>query len=151
MSTVATLRLASTEGDDLRFTVVTSQGRRLTLDSGAAAVAPSPVDLLLVSLAGCHGMDVISILRKQRQAVRGYEIAVSGERRAEHPRAFVSIELVHRLAGDGLDPAAIDQAITLSHTKYCSVQASLDPRIRVTNRFEIVEALTPPEEELPYP
>jgi putative redox protein len=101
-------------------------------------VAPSPVEMLLVALGGCHAMDVIAILRKRRQRVTGYEVEVAGERRDAHPRAFTRIEILHRLRGRDLSPRAIEDAIHLSHTKYCSVQASLDPGIVVTNRYEVV-------------
>ena len=77
-------------------------------------------------------------LRKQRQQVTGYELDIRGDRRQEHPKSFIRIEIVHRFTGRDLDPDAIAHAIDLSHTKYCSVQASLDPAIEVTNRFEIV-------------
>ncbi len=144
MSTIATLTLETVEGDGLRFGAVSGAGRRLTLDSGPGVSAASPVDAVLMALAGCHAMDVVSILRKQRQQVTGYTVEAVGERRAEHPRGFVRIELVHRLTGRSLSHAAVERAIELSHTRYCSVQASLDPRIDVTNRFEIAEAPEPP-------
>jgi len=112
----------------------------MMLDSGPGMLAPSPVEALLVALAGCGGMDVISILRKKRQVVLGYEVAVTGERRERHPRSFTRIEVVHRLRGRGLSPAAVEEAIRLSDTKYCSVHASLAREIEIVSRFEIVPA-----------
>jgi putative redox protein len=102
-------------------------------------VAPSPLETLIAALGGCGAMDVIGVLRKKRQRVTGYEVMVSGERREDHPRAFTRIEIVHKLRGHAIDPAAVAEAIRLSDTKYCSVHASLDPRIVMTSRYEIVE------------
>jgi len=139
MPNTVTLRLETVEGKGLRFGVEAS-GRHAITDSGADRTAPTPVELLLVALAGCTAMDAIAILRKKRQQVTAYEVVASGERRAEHPRAFTRIEVVHRFAGRDLAAEAIRQAIELSRTKYCSVSASIDPAIVVTHRFEILPA-----------
>ncbi len=134
----AALVLETAEGTGLRFRAQAGSGFDTLTDSGTGMAAPSPVELLLVALGGCSGMDVISILRKKRQQISGYEVHVSGERRAEHPRSFTRIEVVHRLRGKDLSPAAIEDAIRLSDTKYCTVHASLDPKIEITSRYEIV-------------
>jgi len=80
-----------------------------------------------VAIAGCMAMDVISILRKKRQAVTGYDIAISGERRTEHPKAYTRIEIVHRVSGRDVSLKAVEEAVELSRTKYCSVQSSIHP------------------------
>lgn len=134
----AALVLETAKGTGLRFRAQAGSGFDTLTDSGTGMAAPSPVELLLVALGGCSGMDVISILRKKRQQISGYEVHVSGERRAEHPRSFTRIEVVHRLRGKDLSPAAIEDAIRLSDTKYCTVHASLDPKIEITSRYEIV-------------
>jgi putative redox protein len=85
-------------------------------------------------------MDVIGILRKQRQVVLGYEVAVLGERAAEHPRKFTRIEVVHRLRGRDLKPSCIEEAMRLSETKYCSVHATLAPAVEIVSRYEIIPA-----------
>jgi putative redox protein len=124
----------------LRFRVRAGSGTEMVTDSGPGMVAPSPVELVLVALGGCGGMDVISILRKKRQRVTRYEVEVTGERRVEHPRAFTRIEMLHRVTGENLSPTAIEEAIRLSNTKYCSVHASMDPRIQIVSRYEIIPA-----------
>ena len=101
--------------------------------------APTPMELLLISLGGCTGADVVGILEKKRQQVTGYEIEVRGERRAEYPRIYTSIEVVHKLKGRQLDPGAVARAIELSETKYCSVSAMLASSAAITTRFEIAE------------
>jgi putative redox protein len=95
------------------------------------------MELLLMSLGGCTGADVVGILEKKRQQVTGYEIEVRGNRRDEHPRIYTEIEVVHRLRGRGLDPKAVAHAIELSESKYCSVSAMLGAAATVTMRYEI--------------
>jgi len=130
------LRL-ETVPDGLRFHCRSESGFSTVIDSGPGRIAPNPIEMLLVALAGCHGMDVISILRKKRMNVTAYEIDISGERRTEHPKSFIRVEIVHRVSGRDLHPTGIQEAIDLSQQKYCSVHASLDPRITVVNRLEI--------------
>jgi len=114
-------------------------GRSSILDSGAGAAAPSPVDMLLASIAACGAMDVISILRKKRLDVTAYSIDVSAERADTHPRRVLALALVHHVTGRGVPEAAVAEAIRLSQDKYCSVRASIDPAIPITNRIEIRE------------
>jgi putative redox protein len=136
----ARLTLETVEGAGLRFGVEMDSGIRWTLDSKDGRQGPTPMEALLSSLGGCTGMDVMSILRKKRQDVRGYEVVVTGEPREEHPRRFVRLEVLHRVTGVDLSPAAVQEAITLSDTKYCSVHASLRQDIEIVSRFEIVPA-----------
>jgi putative redox protein len=138
VTNTASLVLETVEGRGLRFRARVGGGQEMVLDSGPGRSALNPVEALLASLGGCEGMDVIEILRKKRQQVTGYEVALIGERRAEHPRSYTRIELVHRLRGRDLSPAAVEEAIRLSQTKYCSVHASLGKEIEIVSRYEIV-------------
>lgn len=99
--------------------------------------AASPMELLLIALGGCTGADVFSILEKKRQRVTRYEIEVRAERRAEHPRIYTRIEVIHRVQGRAIDPRAVQHAVELSGTKYCSVSAMLGASAELTMRFEI--------------
>jgi len=101
--------------------------------------APTPMELLLISLGGCTGSDVVGILEKKRQRVTSYEIEVRGVRRDEHPRIYTEIEVVHRFRGHKIDPKAVAHAIELSETKYCSVSAMLAASARLTMRYEITD------------
>ncbi|HVF92095.1 MAG TPA: OsmC family protein [Blastocatellia bacterium] len=133
---VALLRYAGAE----QFVGVAPSGHAIVTGfSHENLSAPTPMELLLISLGGCTGADVIGILEKKRQKVTGYEIEVRGERRAEHPRIYTSIEVVHRLRGRNLDPKSVAHAIELSETKYCSVSAMLASSAAITTRFEISE------------
>ncbi len=134
----ANLTLQTIE-EGLRFEARTGEVS-FTLDGEPGVSSSSPVQAVLASLGACTAMDVISILRKKRMRVTGYEVVLGGERATGHPRVFTKIEALHRLRGHDLEPAAIAEAIRLSETKYCTVSAMLRPAVAITNRFEIVEA-----------
>jgi putative redox protein len=109
-------------------------------DEGGENTGPTPMELLLMSQAGCTGMDVISILRKQRQQVTGYEIRVHGIRADQHPKVYVDIEVEHVVTGHHIDPGALKRAIELSETKYCSVSGTLAGTAKITTSYRIIEA-----------
>ena len=138
MSEHGTLHLRTVAGAGLRFEAVFSTGT-VVMDSGAAPAGPNPVQTLLASLAACEAMDVIAVLRKQRQSISAYEVLMSGERAAVHPRRYTAIELVHRVTGQGVRRSAVEEALRLSVEKYCSVYHSIRPDIVITNRIEILE------------
>ncbi len=116
-----------------------SQSGHATVTSFAhTPTAPTPMEMLLISLGGCTGADVVSILEKKRQRVTVYEIEVRAERRAEHPRIYTSIEVIHKIRGREIDPKAVAHAVELSETKYCSVSAMLAEAATISMRFEII-------------
>ena len=96
-------------------------------------------DLLPLSLIGCAIWDVVNILRKQRQPLTRCEVHAESERDAEPPWRFRKIELVYRIWGTQIDPAAVERAIRLTEDKYCSVYATLKEAIELTSRVEILE------------
>jgi putative redox protein len=140
MANTVSVVLQTIEGSGLVFEARAGSGGTFLMDSDKQPQGPSPVETLLASLGGCGGMDVIGILRKKRQVVLGYEVVVTGERHAEHPRRFTRIEVVHRLRGRDLDPRAVEEAIRLTDTKYCSVHATLAPAVEIVSRYEIIAA-----------
>ena len=101
-------------------------------DSGAR-----PKTLLLASVAGCSGMDVISLLRKMRQPFTWFDIKVEGELTAEQPTYYKSMEVVYRFKeADGLDRALVEKAVSLSQERYCGVSALFKLAIPLTWRIE---------------
>jgi putative redox protein len=98
------------------------------------------MELLLVGLGGCTGMDVISILRKKRQQVTGYAVHVSGIRAEENPMVFVEITVVHIFTGYHIQPEAVARALQLSEERYCGAGAMLGKVAHLTHTFRIVEA-----------
>lgn len=124
------------------FEAINEQGLSIIMDSPLAEggpKGPSPMQLLLEALAGCTAMDVISILQKKRQDVTSFEVNVVGDRVDEHPRYYQDIELEFVVRGRQIDPAAVERAIELSETKYCSATANLSGKSRIRTRFRIEE------------
>jgi putative redox protein len=130
--------LETVEAPGERFSVRFESGAQVPVDDTSTPEAASPVQMVLVALGGCSAIDVLQILRKKRQVVLGYEVVVEGERRAEHPRIFTRIDMLHRVRGRNLNPTAIADAIRLSDTKYCSVHAMLEGKAHITSRFEVI-------------
>lgn len=110
-------------------------GATLTMGPGGF----SPMELVLVGLAGCTGVDVAGILKKKRQAVTGFEVRVSGLRAETHPRVYTRVEIEYVVRGRGVDADAVAQAIELSERKYCSVSAMLAKTAEVCTSFKIIE------------
>jgi putative redox protein len=117
-------------------------GHELTIDTssdhGGHALGLEPLDLVLLALGGCMGLDVISIMRKKRQEVTNYDIRITAEQADEHPRVYTRIELEHVVAGRNIDENAVVRAIELSETKYCPVSAMLRGNVEIRNRYRIV-------------
>ena len=100
-----------------------------------------PVELVLHAFAGCTGMDVISILEKKRQDVRGMEIIVSGLARTDdYPKIYERISVEYVVTGFGVSEDAVARAIELSEEKYCSVRGMLGPQVEVQTSFSVIEA-----------
>lgn len=105
---------------------------------GDRNVGLRPADLLLVALASCTAVDVVSILEKKKMPLSWMEIEADGSQSDDPPFAFQSIHLAYRLKGDRLTSDGVRQAIELAEGKYCSVSASLRPQVAVTTSFEIL-------------
>ena len=98
-----------------------------------------PGEMLLTSLAGCSGIDVVNILAKQRQQVSDLRIHVKGSQEPEPPWTWREIHLEYVVTGRGLKESAVRRAVHLSETKYCSVGATLGGRAKITSSYRIVE------------
>lgn len=139
MSETGTKATIKFSGDDL-FVATTPSGHAQVLDTNSKrASAASPMELLLIALGSCTGIDVISILKKKRQIVTDYRIEVTGNRRLEHPRSYTEMRVRHIVRGHDLSEKAVAQAVELSETKYCSVAATLRPTVEIISSFEIIE------------
>lgn len=103
-----------------------------------------PIELLLYALAGCTAMDVISLLEKKRQDVRGLDIVVEADQREdEYPRIYTAIRLHYVVEGFAVSEAAVRRSIELSKEKYCSVGGMLGEQVRIATTFEVREAREP--------
>ncbi|MBX3289152.1 MAG: OsmC family protein [Acidobacteria bacterium] len=126
-------------GDEF-FIGTTPSGHAQTIDTkGDRRAAPTPMEMLLVSVAGCTAADVISILKKKRQDVTDYRVEVTGVRADEHPRKYVSFRVHHIVHGRGVSEKAVADAIQLSDEKYCSVAATVRPTAEITTTYEVIE------------
>lgn len=125
------------------FTAATGSGGAAELapaaEDGALTSAVSPMEALLVALAGCLGMSVTPILRKLRQPVSRYEVRAQGELTARPPRVFEAITVEHVFTGEGLDRHAIERAITLAEERYCGASAMLGKVARITHTIVYME------------
>jgi putative redox protein len=109
----------------MRFEAVVDSGHTIVFDNADGDTGARPAELLGATLGACTAMDVISILRKKQQAVRGYEIRVTGLQAEEHPHVFSRFDVVHVIDGHAVDPEAVRRAIDLSARKYCAVGSTL--------------------------
>lgn len=128
-------------GDEF-FIGIPPSGHAQVMDSkGDRHAATTPLEMLLVAVAGCTAMDVISILLKKRQDVTDYKVDIEGTRVEEHPRKFIKFHVHHIVHGRNVSEKAVADAIELSDTKYCSVAATVRPTAEITTSYEIIDVL----------
>ncbi len=117
-------------------------GFRLPLDTKAEQGGEDsgfrPMELILLGLAGCTAMDVISILEKKRQQVTAFEVRADGERSETHPKVFTHIVVEYLVTGTNIDPAAVARAVELSETKYCSAYGMLSKTVNIEHKITIL-------------
>lgn len=121
------------------FTGKGSNGK--TIEMGPLnEMGASPMELLLLGLAGCTGMDIVSILEKKRQDVQKFEIQVRAKRAEDYPMIWTEIEVTYLLWGKEIDPKAVEQAVQLSEEKYCSVGIMLQATAQIRSSYRIFSA-----------
>jgi putative redox protein len=135
------LRLTMPEGEGMQFVAESGSGHAVVVDDAKGQTGAKPIELALLALGACTGFDVISILRKKRQTVTGYEIELHAEQNPEPPAYFTRIEIKHRLRGQ-IAPEAVERAIHLSETKYCAVGAMISRTAKIEATFEILASAT---------
>ena len=104
-----------------------------------------PSELMLLSLGSCSAYDVVSILGKKRIELKSFHVEVDSEQDPEPPWTYRRITLTYQLQGEGLTQKAVDQAIELSLTKYCSVASTLSGKAEIVFEGQILEGQTNPE------
>ena len=104
---------------------------------------PSPMELVLIGLAGCTAMDVVSIMEKKRQPLTNLEVKVEAERADTHPKVYSKIHLEFIAYGTGISEKALSRAIELSEKHYCPVQAMLGKTAEISNHLKIVDQANP--------
>lgn len=126
-------------GDEFFIGIPPSGHAQIIDTKGDRHAAPTPMEMLLVAVAACTAVDVISILQKKRQDVTDYKVQISGVRKDDHPRAFINFSVHHIVHGRNVSEKAVSDAVQLSDEKYCSVAATVRPTAEITTSFEIVE------------
>ncbi len=123
-----------------QFVGIDSTCHSVVLSTVNEGVGVKPSDLLLIALASCTAVDVVEILGKKRMPITQLEISSTGEQDEDPPWTFRKIHLLFRIAGKNLTEKAVEQAISLSHEKYCSVAATIRATTEIHTDFEILSA-----------
>jgi putative redox protein len=129
--------------DTMRFIAQTGSGHLINMDGapegGGENLAPRPMETVLAGTGGCTAYDVVVILRKSGQDVRGCEVRLDADRADTDPKVFTRIGMHFIVRGRALKPNVVERAIKLSHDKYCSASAMLQHTARFELSWEIVE------------
>ena len=127
----------------LQFVGQAPSGHAIVMDGDTSAgghdTAVRPSELLLLAIGGCSGMDIISVLKKKRQDVSGFEIQVQGEKAEDYPKKFTVITLEYVVRGRNISEDAVKKAIELSMNKYCSVKATLEGSAKISFSYRIIQ------------
>jgi putative redox protein len=133
--------LTQPESTHKQFVASDNRGHHFLIDDAAGNTGPKPIELIAIGLAGCTAFDVIGILRKKRQAVTSYEVKVEADQRTEPPNVFTKVRIHHIVTGVDIAENALQDAIHLSESKYCSVSAMLQLSAEIETTYEIVPAM----------
>jgi putative redox protein len=123
--------------EKMRFVGQAGDSPSVVLDDTDGKTGPTPMEMVLIGIAGCTAMDVISILKKKRAEVTRFEVNITGERADDHPKRYTKFLVEYMLEGKGLSPKDVERSIELSVTKYCSAMASVSAPVET--RYRIVE------------
>ena len=118
-------------------------GHTITMDGsadiGGRNLASRPMEVLLMGMGGCTAIDVVPMLKKQRQDIEGVEVSLVAERADDHPKVYTSVKLVYTVRGRKLNKALVERAVSLSDEKYCSATAMVKKTADVTHEIVLVE------------
>lgn len=118
-------------------------GHTITMDGapdvGGRNLASRPMEIMLMGMGGCTAIDVVSMLKKQRQDIEGVEVSLVAERAEDHPKVFTSVKVVYTVRGRNLNKALVERAVSLSDEKYCSATAIIKKSANVTHEVVLVE------------
>ncbi|MBI9048561.1 MAG: OsmC family protein [Anaerolineaceae bacterium] len=128
-------RMSFSGKSDSGFTIPLGTSAQVGGDDDGAR----PMELFLIGLGGCTGMDVISILSKKKQEVTYFDVKIHADRANEHPKVFTAIEVEYIVGGKNIDRVAVERAVQLSAEKYCPAQAMLSKIATLTMRITILE------------
>ena len=121
--------------ENMQFVGQAGDGPSVILDNPEGKTGPTPMEMVLMGIAGCTAMDVISIMRKKRADVTGFQTNITGERAEDHPKRYTKVLIEFVLEGKGITPKDVERAIELSVTKYCSAIASVSAPVETSYRI----------------
>ena len=125
------------------FVAEGGSGHTITMDGapdvGGRNLASRPMEVVLMGMGGCTAIDVVSMLRKQRQDILGVEVSLSGERAGDHPMVYTEVKVVYTVRGRRLNKALVERAVSLSDEKYCSATAMIRKSGSITHEVVLVE------------
>jgi putative redox protein len=131
----------------MSFVAETGSQHRLVMDgapeAGGRNLGPRPMELLLAGTGGCTAFDVVLILRKSGQDIRGCDVSLKAERAEKDPKVFTKVHFHFTVRGRELKTNLVERAIKLSHEKYCSASIMLEKTAELTHSFEIIDDLAP--------
>ena len=129
--------------DGALFVAEGGSGHTITMDGaadiGGRNLASRPMEVMLMGMGGCTAIDVVSMLKKQRQEIEGVEVSLSGERAGGHPMVYTEVKVVYTVRGRKLNRALVERAVSLSDEKYCSATAMFKKTAKVTHEVVLVE------------
>lgn len=111
-----------------------------TAEFGGENKGPRPKELLLASLTGCTGMDVVSILKKMQVELEAFNMSIEADVTEEHPKHYTKMHLIYEFKGKNLDRAKLEKAVTLSQDKYCGVSYMFKKFLELTYEIVIIES-----------
>ncbi len=123
---------------EMRFIGKNSTGGSVQMGTMDGLPGTSPMELLLLGVAGCTGLDIVHILGKKRITLVQFEVRVSGKRADDHPKVYTEIEIEYLLWADDLSLKAVEQAIELSEEKYCSASAMMSKSAKIRSSYRIL-------------
>jgi len=123
---------------DMAFVGRNASGGQVQMGSLQDQPGLSPMELLLAALAGCTGMDIISILQKKRQTPMAMQVKVRARRAEDYPKVFTEFEVIYLIWGEGIQASAVEQAIQLSEEKYCSVGLMLEKAAPIRSSYRLL-------------
>jgi putative redox protein len=144
----STIKLTEPSGNGRQFIATSGTGHHIIMDDANGGTGAKPIELVAIALAGCTAFDVISILRKKRQHVTGYQVNCEADQATDPPQVFTTVRIHHVITGDVL-PAAVEDAIRLSEEKYCSVGAMIKKAAELHTTFEIIPETAAAELSVP--
>jgi putative redox protein len=134
-----------TGASGMSFMAETGSGHAVVMDGapdgGGRNLAPRPMELVLAGTGGCTAYDVVLILKRGRQDIRGCDVTLKSERAEKDPKVFTKIHFHFTVRGRNLNPDQVERAIKLSHEKYCSASIMLEKSAVITHSFEIIDDL----------